>query len=73
MFHFIITFLKHLLDMCETKAVVISISLILQVAANFCIYQAYTENNVGHHSGTKVKVLVKKSSSIVRIVANAII
>ena len=35
--------------MCETKAVVVSISLILLVAARFCIYQAQTENKVGHH------------------------
>ena len=39
--------------MCETKAVVVSISLILLVAANFCIYQAQTENNVGYHSKIK--------------------
>ena len=36
--------------MCETKAVVVSISLILPVAASFCIYQTQTENKVGHHS-----------------------
>ena len=35
--------------MCETKVVVVSISLILLVAAGFCIYQAHTENKVGHH------------------------
>ena len=34
--------------MCRTKAVVVSISIILLVAANFCIYQAHTENKVGH-------------------------
>ena len=39
--------------MFETKAVVVSISLILIVAANFCIYQAQTENKVGHHSKIK--------------------
>ena len=39
--------------MCETKAVVISLSLILLVAASFCIYQAHTENKVGHHSKNK--------------------
>ena len=36
--------------MCERKAVVVSISLILLVAASFCLYQAHTENKVGHHS-----------------------
>ena len=35
--------------MCETKVVVVSISLILLVAASFCIYQAHTEIKVGHH------------------------
>ena len=39
--------------MCETKAVVVSISEILLVAARFCIYQAHTENKVGHHSKIK--------------------
>ena len=39
--------------MCETKAVVVSISLILLVAASFCIYQAHAENKVGHHSKIK--------------------
>ena len=36
--------------MCETKAVAVSISLILLVAASFWIYQAHTENKVGYHS-----------------------
>ena len=39
--------------MCEKKAVVRSMSLILLVAASFCIYQAHTENKVGHHSKIK--------------------
>ena len=39
--------------MCETKAVVVSISLFLLVAEGFCIYQAQTENKVGHHSKIK--------------------
>ena len=39
--------------MFETKAVVVSISSILLVAASFCIYQAQTENKVGHHSEIK--------------------
>ena len=36
--------------MCETKAVVLSTSIILLVAASFCIYPAHTEIEVGHHS-----------------------
>ena len=39
--------------MCEVKAVVVSISLILLVAASFCIYQAHTESKVAHHSKIK--------------------
>ena len=39
--------------MCETKAVVLSISLILLVAASFCIYQAHNENTVGQHREIK--------------------
>ena len=39
--------------MCETKAVVVSISLILLVAADFCIYQPQTENKVGRHREIK--------------------
>ena len=39
--------------MCETKASVASISLILLVAASFCIYQAQTENNMGQHREIK--------------------
>ena len=41
--------------MCETKTkqVVVSISLILLVAASFRKYQAQTENKVGHHSKIK--------------------
>ena len=39
--------------MFETKADVLSISLILLVAASFCLYQAQTENKVGHHSKIK--------------------
>ena len=41
--------------MCETKAAVVSISLILLIATNFCLYQAHTENKVGHHSKIKCK------------------
>ena len=39
--------------MCETKVDVVSRSLILLVAAFFCIYQFYTEDKVGHHSKIK--------------------
>ena len=39
--------------MCETKAVVVSISLMLLVAASFCLHQAHTEEKVGHHSRIK--------------------
>ena len=39
--------------MCETKEVVVSISLFLLVAASFCIYHAHTENFVGHLSEIK--------------------
>ena len=46
--------------MCETKAVVVSISLILLVAASFCIYQAHTENKVGQHREIKIESLCEK-------------
>ena len=36
--------------MCEKKAVLVSITKILLVVAGFVMYQAYTENKVGHHS-----------------------
>ena len=39
--------------MCETKAVVVSMSIILLVAATLCIYQTQTQNKVGHHSKIK--------------------
>ena len=39
--------------MCETKAVVVSVSIILLVGASFCINPAHTENKVGHHSEIK--------------------
>ena len=41
--------------MCETKAVVVSISILSLVAASFCICQAHTENEVGHHSKIKIQ------------------
>ena len=37
--------------MCETKAVVVSILVL--VASSFSIYQAHTENKEGHHSKMK--------------------
>ena len=52
-FHFITTFFKNQSVMCETKAVVVSISNFLLIAASICIYQAHTENKVGHHSKLK--------------------
>ena len=39
--------------MCETKAVLVSLSLILLVAASFWINQAHTENKAGQHSKIK--------------------
>ena len=39
--------------MGETKSVVVSLSIILLVAASLCIYQAQTENKVGYHSKIK--------------------
>ena len=41
--------------MCETKAVVVSISLFLLVAASFCIYQAHTEIKEGQHRGIEIE------------------
>ena len=39
--------------MCQTKAVLVSLSLSLLVAASFSIYQAHTENKVVHQSEIK--------------------
>ena len=39
--------------MCETKAIVVPISIKLQVAASSWIHQAHTEINVGQHSKIK--------------------
>ena len=36
--------------MRETKTVRLSLSLVLLVAASYCIYQAHTEKKVGHNS-----------------------
>ena len=46
--------------MCETKAVVVSASLILLVAASFCKYQAHTENKVGQHKELKSEIPCEK-------------
>ena len=60
--------------MCEKKAVVVSISLILLVAASFRISQAHTENKVGQHREIKSESPCEKSTkSIVWTEANAII
>ena len=48
--------------MCETKAALVSTSLVLQVAAKSRIYQAHTEIKVGHHSTIKIQVLAKMST-----------
>ena len=37
--------------MCETKAVLVLLSLVVPVAASFCIHQAHTGKTLGHHSG----------------------
>ena len=39
--------------MCETNATLVSKSILLLKAASFCIYQALTENKVGHHGKVK--------------------
>ena len=49
--------------MCDTKAVLVSISLILLVAASFCIYQAHTENKVGRHCEIKSQDPCEKESN----------
>ena len=47
---FIIIFLKNKSDTCERKTFLVSLSFVSLVATSFCIHQAQTENNVGHHS-----------------------
>ena len=39
--------------MCETKAIVVSISSMSMVAASFFSYQTHTENELGHYSEIK--------------------
>ena len=51
-FHFIKTFFKNQSDMCETKTVII-VAVLLLAVTGFCIYQANSEKNVGHHSEIK--------------------
>ena len=41
--------------MCELKTVLVSLSLILLVAASFCINQALTGTEVGHRSKDKIQ------------------
>ena len=53
LFHSIIFFVKNCSDICDTKTVLVSLSLILLVAASYCIYQTHTENKVWHLSKTK--------------------
>ena len=50
MFRFILTFFKNKSHKGETKAVLVSLSIFVLVAASFCIYHAHTEEKVGHHS-----------------------
>ena len=38
--------------MCELKTVLI-VAILLLAATGFCMYQANSENNVGHHSKIK--------------------
>ena len=35
--------------MCETKTVLVTLTLILQVSPSFCIYQAHTEIKLGQN------------------------
>ena len=53
MFQFNVNFFENQSDMCETKTVLVSLPLILLIAASFCIYQTHTEKKVGHHSEIK--------------------
>ena len=36
--------------MCETKAFLVPLSLVLLVAARFWVFQAHTQKKVGRHS-----------------------
>ena len=50
---FIITFIRNYSVMYETKSALVSTSIVLLVAASFCIYQAYTGKKVGHFFDSK--------------------
>ena len=39
--------------MCDTKAILVFLSLVLLSAANFCLYHAHTENKVKQNRGIK--------------------
>ena len=52
-FHFIITFFKNYSDICETKANVVPIVVVLLVGVGLCIYQTDTENKVGQYNEIK--------------------
>ena len=39
--------------MCERKAVLESLSIVLLEAESLCVYQPHTEKKVGHHSKIK--------------------
>ena len=41
--------------MCQTKSIIVSLSLILLVTANFILYQVHLEKKLGHQSGIKSK------------------
>ena len=61
-FHFIKTFFKNFSDLYETKAVQVSVSLILLVAARFCICQAHAEVKWDTIAKSNVKLLAKTST-----------
>ena len=52
-FHFIIIYSKKQSYMREAKAVLVSLSKSLLVAASYCKYQAHTEKNLGRLSEIK--------------------
>ena len=51
MFHSIIFLSKNRSDLCETKTILVSLSINSLVAHFSRIYKVHTENKVGHHSG----------------------
>ena len=60
-------FFKKWSNLCETKTVVTSLSMILLVAASFYIYQAHTEKEVAHQSGIKSQGPCKNESKKYRL------